>query len=70
MQYTKAFVSGVLIGGLGAGFIGYGFGILRGEERYKNQLNNRIKSINEEKIREIEAINARVRNNNSIKNIN
>jgi hypothetical protein len=70
MQYTKSFISGCLVGGVTAGFIGYGFGLMRGEQRHTNALNHRIKMINEEKIREIDAINARVRNNISTKNIN
>jgi hypothetical protein len=53
---TYGFALGIIIGGGGFGFLGYGAGLLRGKRKAVDDLNKRIKDINEEKIRETERI--------------
>jgi hypothetical protein len=60
LKYSKPYITGFLIGGVGVGFISYGFGMMRGEKRYTDKMNLYIKTINEEKIREISAIKDRI----------
>lgn len=56
---TYGFALGIIIGGGGFGFLGYGAGLLRGNRKAVDALDKRIKEINEEKIRETELIRAR-----------